>query len=287
MSWISRNEAADRLEVTPQTISNFLKKGLLTGRILNGLVQVDESSLESFIEKVPKYSQREDELIRLDFELKNKEELLKKKDQDLTRKFEYLDYGTDFVLNLRNMLKSLLWNHHSDSDKMLKQYLAGRDIDSIADEWCVVRSTARYKLMGIIRRHLLSITDTINDLKLENSKLKDRNEKLSKKLVSKSRKSTKMTKKDINHIMHIRSILCTNISELNISNRARSGLRFNHIDTVEDIVQYKYGDLLRLRRLGKTTVNEIDQAVKSLGLELGMDLTVYRLDESEFNNIKN
>ena len=58
----------------------------------------------------------------------------------------------------------------------------------------------------------------------------------------------------------------TPIEDLNISNRAQNALRRGGICYVEQLIKLDHYDILRLRNMGQGSFNEINAAVKKLGL---------------------
>ena len=60
------------------------------------------------------------------------------------------------------------------------------------------------------------------------------------------------------------------IGELELSVRSMNGLRLEGFKTVGDLTKSTKKYLRRIPNIGKMSANEIEQAVKDLGLELGM-----------------
>jgi len=58
------------------------------------------------------------------------------------------------------------------------------------------------------------------------------------------------------------------IDELDLSARASNCLKLNKITTIEDLCRQTSDDLLDLRNLGETTLNEICENLKERGLSL-------------------
>lgn len=66
--------------------------------------------------------------------------------------------------------------------------------------------------------------------------------------------------------------LAMNISELNLSVRAGNCLESENIMTVRDLVTRSEDQLLEVRNFGETTLSEVQQKLRGLGLHLGMRL---------------
>ncbi|QEC54033.1 DNA-directed RNA polymerase subunit alpha [Anseongella ginsenosidimutans] len=80
-------------------------------------------------------------------------------------------------------------------------------------------------------------------------------------------------------ILHMRKILKTELTDLDLSVRALNCLKAADIKTLADLVQYDVADMLKFRNFGKKSLAEIQELVKSKGLTFGMNLSKYKLDE--------
>ena len=73
----------------------------------------------------------------------------------------------------------------------------------------------------------------------------------------------------------IAALLRQNISELDFSVRTQNCLKGANITTVGSLVQFQESDLLQVRNMGKKSLSEIDEKIKSMGLSLGMNVESY------------
>lgn len=80
-------------------------------------------------------------------------------------------------------------------------------------------------------------------------------------------------------ILHMRKILKTELTDLDLSVRALNCLKAADIKTLADLVQYDVADMLKFRNFGKKSLAEIQELVKSKGLTFGMNLSKYKLEE--------
>lgn len=80
-------------------------------------------------------------------------------------------------------------------------------------------------------------------------------------------------------ILHMRKILKTELTDLDLSVRALNCLKAADIKTLADLVQYDVADMLKFRNFGKKSLAEIQELVKSKSLTFGMNLAKYKLDE--------
>ena len=81
------------------------------------------------------------------------------------------------------------------------------------------------------------------------------------------------------NILHMRKILKTPLSDLDLSVRAYNCLKAAEIRTLADLVSYDIADLLKFRNFGKKSLAELEELVREKSLTFGMDLSKYRLNE--------
>ncbi|MDP2187997.1 MAG: DNA-directed RNA polymerase subunit alpha [Sphingobacteriaceae bacterium] len=81
------------------------------------------------------------------------------------------------------------------------------------------------------------------------------------------------------NILHMRKILKTPLSDLDLSVRAYNCLKAAEIKSLGDLVKYDIADLLKFRNFGKKSLTELEELVREKGLTFGMEITKYKLDE--------
>jgi len=79
--------------------------------------------------------------------------------------------------------------------------------------------------------------------------------------------------------LHMRKLLKTPLTDLDLSVRAFNCLRAAEIKTLGDLVQYDVADLLKFRNFGKKSLTELEDLVREKNLTFGMDILKYKLDE--------
>ena len=78
--------------------------------------------------------------------------------------------------------------------------------------------------------------------------------------------------------MLIRQILKTKLIDMDLSVRAINCLKSAEIETLGDLVAIHKTDLLKFRNFGKKSLAELEELVKSKGLDFGMNISKYNLD---------
>ncbi|MFO8087960.1 MAG: DNA-directed RNA polymerase subunit alpha [Bacteroidales bacterium] len=79
--------------------------------------------------------------------------------------------------------------------------------------------------------------------------------------------------------LHMRQLLKTHLSDMDLSVRALNCLKAAEVDTLGDLVSYNKNDLLKFRNFGKKSLAELEELVKNKGLTFGMNVTKYKLDK--------
>ena len=79
--------------------------------------------------------------------------------------------------------------------------------------------------------------------------------------------------------LHVRKILKTPLSDLDLSVRAYNCLKAADIKSLSDLVAYDIADLLKFRNFGKKSLSELEELVRDKGLTFGIDIAKYKLDQ--------
>ncbi|MCQ2284274.1 MAG: DNA-directed RNA polymerase subunit alpha [Bacteroidales bacterium] len=79
--------------------------------------------------------------------------------------------------------------------------------------------------------------------------------------------------------MLIRTVLKSKLIDMDLSVRALNCLKSAELETLGDLVAIHKSDLLKFRNFGKKSLAELEDLVKSKGLEFGMNVSKYKLDK--------
>jgi len=80
-------------------------------------------------------------------------------------------------------------------------------------------------------------------------------------------------------LMITRQVLKSRLADMELSVRALNCLKSAELETMGDLVSIHKSDLLKFRNFGKKSLAELEDLVKSRGLEFGMNITKYKLDK--------
>ncbi|MDR1938105.1 MAG: DNA-directed RNA polymerase subunit alpha [Tannerellaceae bacterium] len=80
-------------------------------------------------------------------------------------------------------------------------------------------------------------------------------------------------------ILHMRQLLKSKLSDMDLSVRALNCLKAADVETLGELVKFNKNDLLKFRNFGKKSLTELDELLESLSLSFGMDIIKYKLDK--------
>ena len=80
-------------------------------------------------------------------------------------------------------------------------------------------------------------------------------------------------------VLHMRQLLKTKLTDMDLSVRALNCLKSAEVDTLGELVTFNKTDLLKFRNFGKKSLTELEELLASLNLSFGMDITKYKLDK--------
>ena len=79
--------------------------------------------------------------------------------------------------------------------------------------------------------------------------------------------------------LHTRQLLKTKLVDMDLSVRALNCLKAAEVETIGELVALNKADLLKFRNFGKKSLTELEELVRSKGLEFGMNISKDKLDK--------
>src|SRR5574344_616224 len=79
--------------------------------------------------------------------------------------------------------------------------------------------------------------------------------------------------------LHVRQVLKSKLTDLDLSVRALNCLKSAEVESLGDLVSFNKADLLKFRNFGRKSLTELENLVKSKGLEFGMNIAKYKLEK--------
>lgn len=285
---ISRQEAALMLDMTPQSVSNWIDKGLLKGHYVEGKqVMVDRHSIEVYFDKLSDLAFMEKRIDAMKAELTQLEASLQVKIKDMRKSDALFDEGnsprviTATLQALYNVAgeELLSWRER----EVLKDLFEGKSLYDVSREHYMsysgmanlcVRSIAKIREL----KKYPSLYKEYKELKAENHTLRLYVETLDRILATFQNKVdseipvTEPNDEDIEELSHLKELLSTRIRDLDINMRTFNCLRAADAETLADVVRMNKNDLLRHRNFGKKCLTQLEDYIESLGLTFGMDV---------------
>lgn len=77
----------------------------------------------------------------------------------------------------------------------------------------------------------------------------------------------------------MRQLLKSKLTDMDLSVRALNCLKAAEVETLGELVSFDKNDLLKFRNFGKKSLAELEDCVRSRGLEFGMNVAKYKLDK--------
>lgn len=268
---ISRIEAAEMIGCSIQTISNWVKKGIIKGHKIDNMLLVDKESIEILFDTAADVAEMEKNLKELKEKLNDEIQKWNQKVMNLRQ--------DNLISNQEKFLKELIDSIIDNCKDQLSEVeliivsgiLQGRPTQDIANEIGYTTQYVRHSLRRLTPM-LLEITKYAKvrkekqDLAKENKKLKDEIRRL-------------------NSIKYVRDLKLTpfakDITEFGFQPRICNLLLESGCNTLEDLLQFDERGLLKIPKLGVGSVTVIKERLDQMGLSLGMDLQ--NMSDKEFN----
>lgn len=145
--------------------------------------------------------------------------------------------------------KIIVWNKKTDYEKLLFD---------IQTDGSIHPKDALKEAATILIQHFMLFSDEKISLEVEKSQM---NEEFDE------------------NTLHIRQLLKTKLTDMDLSVRALNCLKTAEVETLGELVAYNKADLLKFRNFGKKSLAELEDLVASKNLDFGMNIAKYKLDK--------
>ncbi len=81
--------------------------------------------------------------------------------------------------------------------------------------------------------------------------------------------------------LHTRQLLNTKLIDMDLSVRALNCLKAAEVETLGELVAFTKADLLKFRNFGKKSLTELEELVRSKGLEFGMNVSKFKIEKEK------
>jgi dynactin complex subunit len=282
---ISRQGAAELLDCTTQTISNWIEKGFIKGHTIGRVLMVDRDSIEQHFDTAKEVAHLEQSLIDRKRELK---EELKKVDASLgeikqsalvTQSDEWREVFRSIVIGAIKLGRGLL----SDREcKILEGYVFNKPISELSKEMQLTPDRTRQ----VASRAIYKLSERMNlkELYAQNESLVAEVESLKKQVEDLGEIASKYESlQDLINSHSMRDqyekecskpvmLLKRRIEDLPLSTRTQRVLSNLNLHTLGDVVSQQEMDLSNVRSFGRKSLDELKRYITDLGFSFGMDV---------------
>ncbi len=285
---VSRDEAALLLDVTPQTISNWVEKGILKGHLVDRQLRIDKATIEKYFDTLSDLAFIEKRVFaaRRDLQLAEKE--LEKNLDDTCSAIHLLGKGVPAYL-LNEIFSAIIEACGNDVLKerertILTMLLEGKDVVDVAEDYGLTRSRIMQIASHAVRK--LATVKTFSELRKECKQLVFENKNFP--IVVQSFQNRIKELERLNDIEAVpvseydyllgdkggtfTALINTKIIDFDITVRSLNCLKAADIETLGDLIRYNKTDLLKFRNFGKKSMTELDDLLDSMNLHFGMDV---------------
>lgn len=267
MERMTRNDAAACLGVDPQTITNWVNKGLLGGYNDKSSKRfwVNADDVKKYSEKYKMLSVSEDLLDREQKELLASERKVNAKMQMLMHDaLNVSSFSYDKIGGSLCTLLELTSQGGMREKKIMQAFFNGDRISNIAEELELSRERVRQIVVRAIRKFNYAIKE-LADLKQENNSLKEEIKNVKMQLIMQEGEEEEQSEDVPPSVFSIRLVNC------NLPVRVLNVTKAADIDTIGDLVQYSKFEMVKFRNFGKKSLMQLDEFIHEMGLEWGMD----------------
>ena len=297
---LSRAAAAAMLRCTPQTITNYVRYGLIDEihRELNGRdgYYYDEDQLSALAPHLRDITELEGEIQRRREALLEDERALERARDEARSEFIRLAGGKKTWAKVRDLIVGAYafagkmkpsWESHFDAC-VLERILALEDFDTICASLkatpfrvnaAVSRIARRMLSMRNMQKEYEEIKEELRRVREDNRRLKEAYDfqRAVKGPVEELTQEQKALLESVKELLPLQEV---KISSLGLSTRTQGILFIVGVDTLFDLVGRKEEDIAKVRNCGKKTMDELRELLSSRGLSFGM----HDIDAMHLNN---
>lgn len=274
--FVTKQEAADIIEVCPQTIANFVERGMLSGYKSCNHIFVSRESIEKFMDQAHKTISAKKELDakRHEYEQQKKEydQLIEQLSEDTVLANAAYQTKSTIIEALCKMCGS---DDYIDDPKFTRRiaeiitlWLSGEDYTTIASVYGLTRERIRQLIMQGIRHlpkwsNYVQMHKDFSELNKKCQQLEAENQILQDTIVE-----LKSRVDDYDDELSTDPLMTKSIFDLGFTNRTINCLTYTNIRTVYDLTRKTESDLFGIRNLGKKSVREIADFLEKNHLSL-------------------
>lgn len=274
MRTMTRNKAAEALGVTPQTISNYVKDGILGGFIgIKNTMYVNAEDVDKYLKKYRFIAVKDEMIERKLRELKDRENEINDRLADTRKELLGVRYETPSAIILAKALfrAAMIPRLSTREMDIIDMYIDGDSLQEIADVFSLTSARINQILAKALRK-FTEQTDEITANLRENRDLEAEihSLKLSVAALRKEHNDYRLSHGDTEDesLFSPPEILLKPIEECGFSRRVISVLNWDKVYDVNGLVTkfFCLDDILKLRNIGRGSLYEIKFFIEKHGL---------------------
>lgn len=282
---ISRQDAAEMLRVDPQTVSNWIEKGVLTGRLIGRVVMVDSDTVNKVFDSLEDLARTEKAIKDLQAENYEKARMFKMAVDEWQQDIATVN-GLERPSRLVRMIISMIENVNTEmmgerERVILQKYLDCYDFEAIGDEFGLTRERVRQIIEKAIRKlgslePYGDIVNRCNELEAENKLIKATLKRQEAELAAlrDKRDNASDEEKALGAMSEtdrlVIEMLNKRLVDMNLTVRALNCLKAADLETFADLVQCNKVNLLKCRNFGKKSLGELDDLLEAVSTSIGV-----------------
>ena len=274
MRTMTRNKAAEELGVTPQTISNYVKEGILGGFIgIKKTMYVNADDVDKYLKKYRFIAVKEEMIDRKLRELKDRENEINDRLADTRKELLGVRYETPGAIILAKALfrAAMIPRLSTREMDIIDMYIDGESLQEIADVFSLTSARINQILAKALRKFTEQTGEITENLR-ENSDLEAeiRSLRLYMDALKKDYNDYRISHGDTEDesLFSPPEILLKPIEECGFSRRVISVLNWDKVYDVNGLVTkfFCLDDILKLRNIGRGSLYEIKFFIEKHGL---------------------
>ena len=274
MRTMTRNKAAESLGVTPQTISNYVKEGILGGFIgIKNTMYVNADDVDKYLKKYRFIAVKEEMIDRKLRELKDRENEINNRLADTRKELLGVRYETPSAIILAKALfrAAMIPRLSTREMDIIDMYIDGESLQGIADVFSLTSARINQIIAKALRKFTEQTGEITENLR-ENSDLEAeiRSLRLSMAALKKDYNDYRLSHGDTEDesLFSPPEILLKPIEECGFSRRVISVLNWDKVYDVNGLVTkfFCLDDILKLRNIGRGSLYEIKFFIEKHGL---------------------
>ena len=268
---ISRQTAAELLDRNPQTITNWVEKGLIRGHTIGNHLMIDSKSIEQYFDSLKDLSDMERKMAEMKTEMQSVIKDMKAiideargaslpieriRESFRENQLTLISFFEDRLNNRERLILTSLIKGENPED-------IGRTYGLSSERIVQIGWKASVNISNIA--DLKHMNENNKELIKENELLRQQNSNLRKRLNEYEKVDNEKECKLSSSIFQKR------LRDLNLAVRTLNILKMHNCETLGDLVKFNKADLTNARNVGKKCFTELDDFITKLGLHWGMN----------------